>query len=788
MIRSSFCDGWEFARDDGRFAPVVVPHDAMLGNRRGPDAPAASASGYYYGARYRYRKTFTLEEPQVVMIEFEGVYRNPKIMVNGAEIAAPPYGFIPFFVDVSDVVHRGENIIEMQADNSDQPDCRWYSGGGLYRQVWLWEGGTAHIEAEGVKVTTLSLTPAVVRVDVLSTGGTAHVAVIDEAGNVVGEGTGTSCEIAIPNARLWSAEQPSLYTCHVELLHDGRVVDTADSTFGIRTVEWGPEGLFVNGRETLLRGGCIHCDNGVIGAASFPESERRRIRIMKAAGFNAVRVAHNPSPSSLLEACDEIGMYIMEESWDMWFTRKSAHDYASEFLDWCDHDLARIVSHDYNHPSVIMYSIGNEVADPITKSGVAIERSLVELAHSLDPTRPVTAGLNLAMMVMEHAGRGWYSSGSGVSEAAQDGGAPRDSMLFNLAAQAWGSSMTYLANAPGADKIVSPGLDALDIAGYNYAAARYKVDARKHPDRLIVGSETFPHEIDRNWRLVEKLPSVIGDFMWAGWDYLGEAGAGAWAYTAEEAGFSKPWPWLLAGSGAIDLLGQAGAPAALAGAVWGKLVKPSIMVRPVNMMAKKTYRATWRGTDAIPSWSWAGCEGMVAEVEVYDAHAHAVRLELNGEEVSTQPVRRFVAKFKLAYEPGTLRAIALDRDGRELGHSQLVSADSRLHVEARPETRSGKAGGIVYVDVAIRGSNGEVESSCDMQLTATVEDGELLGFGSARPATTERYDSGSFATYRGRAQAIVYRDAPGTATLTIQPAGLESTSVAIDYVSVNASS
>ena len=781
MIRTSFCDGWEFSRDDGEFAPVVVPHDAMLGNRRGPDAPAASASGYYYGARYRYRKTFTLESPSVVMIEFEGVYRNPKIVVNGTEVAAPPYGFVPFFIDVSDVVREGENVIEVHADNSGQPDCRWYSGGGLYRQVWLWEGDAAHIEPEGVKVTTTSIDPPVVRVDVSATVGTPHAAVLDELGNVIGIGEGASCEIPIPEAQLWSAEHPNLYTCHVELLRDGQVVDSADAAFGVRTIEWNPKGLFVNGRETLLRGGCIHCDNGVIGAASFPESERRRIRLMKAAGFNAVRVAHNPSPSGLLEACDELGMYVMEESWDMWFTRKSAHDYAGEFLDWCDHDLARIISHDYNHPSVIMYSIGNEVADPITEGGVAIERSLVELAHSLDPTRPVTAGLNLTMMVMERAGRGWYSGEGGVSEAAQDGGAPRGSMLFNLAAQASGSGMTYLANAPGADKLVSPGLDALDIAGYNYAAARYKVDARKHPDRLIVGSETFPHEIDRNWQLVEKLPSVIGDFMWAGWDYLGEAGAGAWAYSAEEAGFSKPWPWLLAGSGAIDLLGQAGAPAALAGAVWGQLKGPSIMVRPVNIMAKKTYRATWRGTDAIPSWSWAGCEGAIAEVEVYDAHAHAVRLELNGEEISTQPVRRFVAKFKLAFEPGTLRAVALDREGREIGHSQLVSADGRLHVEARPEAKCGKAGGIVYVDVAMRGSNGEVESNHDVQLTATVEGGELLGFGSARPATTERYDSGSFATYRGRAQAIVYRGTPGNATLTVRTGDYESTSVTIDF-------
>ncbi|MBQ9043417.1 MAG: DUF4982 domain-containing protein [Eggerthellaceae bacterium] len=784
MKRNAFCEGWEFSRDDGPFEAVVVPHDAMLGNRRGSDAPAGSASGYFFGAAYRYRKRFALTAEQAsgaVLLEFEGVYRDARITVNGTPVDAPPYGFIPFFADCTGLVHEGENLIEVACSNADQPDCRWYSGAGIYRPVWLWTGGEARILPEGIRVTTLSTDPAQVRVDVDCTMGAPRISISDESGTVVAKSEGRSAVIAIPDAQLWSAEHPHLYRCDAELHDDSAVVDTATCAFGIRTLEWNTSGLFVNGRETLLRGGCIHCDNGILGAATFKTSELRRMRIMKEAGFNAVRVAHNPAPSTLLEACDEVGMYVMDETWDTWYTRKSAYDYSHHFLDWCDHDLARLVAHDYNHPSVIIYSIGNEVADPIKRQGVELEGSLVSLLHTLDPTRPVTCGLNLTMMVMERAGSTWYGENNDVAEAATASGAPRGSLLFNLVAQASGTGMTMLANTPGADALVSPALDALDIAGYNYAAARYAVDARKHPQRIIVGSETFPHELDKNWDKVKRLPNLVGDFMWAGWDYLGEAGAGSWAYTADEAGFSKPWPWLLAGSGALDIFGQPNAHAALAGAVWNTATAPSIQVRPVNRMSGRTYKATWRGSDAIPSWSWAGCEGVRTQVEVYDGQARSIRLELNGEVVDQRPLKRFVAKFSVEYQPGTLTAVALDASGREIARSSLVSARGPFHLSAKPETKTAHAGDIAYVPVTIEGVNGIVESNADETLSVHVEGCALLGFGSAQPAPTESYLSGTFTTYRGRAMAVVYSAEPGMAKVTVEGTTLGTVTAVVEW-------
>ena len=787
MERTGFCSGWEFSRNGGDYVAVVVPHDAMLGAKRDSSAPAGSASGYYHGGSYRYRKHFQLTEGQArkhLALEFEGVYRDALVRVNGERVDVPPYGFVPFFADITGLVHPGDNVVEVFADNSAQPDCRWYSGAGLYRPVWLWEGGDERIEPEGVHVTTLSVNPAVIRIDVAHTKGdalTLAIHILDVDDNEVATASENHAEIVIPDALLWSAEQPDLYRCAVELKRGEAVVDRHVVQFGVRMLAWNRSGFFVNGKETLLRGGCIHCDNGILGAASFPESERRRIRLLKDAGFNAIRIAHNPAPAALLDACDELGMYVMDEAWDTWYTPKSAYDYSRHFLDWCDHDLKRLVAHDFNHPSVIMYSIGNEVADPISPTGVALERSLVELLHALDPTRPVTCGLNLAMMVMERAGQGWYGDKSGVAEPATKSGAPRGSLMFNMLAQASGTGMTMLANVPGADALVSPALDALDIAGYNYATVRYKADARKHPGRIVVGSETFPHKLPQNWDLVKRLPNVIGDFMWAAWDYLGEAGAGAWTYTAEEAGFSKPWPWLLSGTGALDIFGNASAHAALAGAVWGTSKTPSIQVRPVNRMKCRTYKATWRGSDAIPSWSWRGCKNETARVEVYDGRAHAIRLELNGQPVGETRVRDFKASFPVVYQPGTLTAIALDEDGHEIARSSLVSAQGALRLEVHPERSVCTAGGIAYVPVSIVGMNGQVESNADELLSASVKDGELLAFGSAQPAPVESFLAGSYTTHYGRAMAVVYRETPGIATLTVCGETLKVTTTQIEF-------
>ena len=784
MRRVSFGDGWEFSRNGGAFEAVNVPHDAMLGERRGADAPAGSANGYFFGGVYRYRKAFALTKAEAagaVALEFESVYRNAAIRVNGEAVPeVPPYGFTPFFIGLGGLVHAGENTIEIDVDVTGQPDLRWYSGAGLIRPVWLWTGPAVRIPPQGVRVSTVSVDPPRVRVDVEVAGlelpvkdaVDLRISVFGADGRRLGQRvsacrrTGFSCELTLPFAGVWSPEDPVLHTCEVALSQAGRLLDTARVRFGIRTVEWSPRGLFVNGRETLLAGGCIHHDNGPLGACSFPEAERRRVARLKSLGFNALRMAHNPASGALLDACDELGIFVMDEAWDMWIMPKSKYDYAREFLGHFDADLTRMVARDYNHPSVILYSIGNEVADPIEPRGLEVERLMVGLMHSLDATRPVTCGFNLTMMVMERAGRGWYADadeGRSASEVAPANEAPHGSMLFNLSAQLLGTGMSWGSRAPGVDALITPALDGVDIAGYNYGSPRYKVDARRHPERVILGTETYPQQLPANWRLVRKLPQLMGDFQWAAWDYLGEAGANAWCYSAEEAGFSKPYPWIAAGSGCFDLIGTLGAHGALAHAVWRPEDGAVMCVRPLSHAKDKTYKGAWRGSDAVPSWSWAGCEGLPAQVEVYDGRAVWVGLELNGRIVGYEQVRDCCARFRVPYEPGELVAVSQAAGHLIIGRTVLRSASGPLrvglHVEEIPGQSADDAG-LVYVDVALEGANGEVEANADQWLEAEVEGAELLAFASGNPAEAEPFATPRVRTHYGRALAILRSVAP----------------------------
>ncbi len=733
MIRYNFNDNWSCNGKD-----VSLPHDAMILEARQADAPGGSAVGFFPGGKYTYEKKFDLPADWAgknVKLQFEGVYKNAQVSVNGKALGGAPYGYIPFWVDCG-VLHEGENTITVTCDNENQPDSRWYPGAGIYRPVWVWVGDG--ITAEEVRITTVSIDPAVVSVTV---DGQAVEAEILDNGAVIASGSG---EITVPNAKLWCEENPYLYTC--------RVADQ-EIKFGIREVKWSNKGLFINGKETKLRGGCVHHDSGILGTATYDESEWRRVKILKEAGYNAIRSSHNPCSRAMLDACDYYGMYMMYESWDMWFHHKSPYDYAT---DWRKHylsDLKAMVDRDYNHPCVIMYSIGNEVSEPAKPEGIEKTKEMVAYLHELDATRAVTGGFNLMIIGNAAKGKGIYDEESGGRKNDNDkamGG--MNSTMFNLITSMVGTGMNKAANSKQADQTTTPCMDALDMAGYNYASGRYAMDGKLHPDRLIYGSETFPHDIAKNWAMVKQYPYLIGDFMWTAWDYLGEAGLGAWAYTPDGKGFAKPYPWLLADCGVFDILGNPNGEAFWASAVWGKLEKPEIAVQPVNHPGKTPAKGAWRGTNAIPSWSWNGCEGNKAVVEVYFDCAK-VELLLNGKSMGKKAVKGCKAIFKTKYAPGKLEAIAYDASGKELARNTLETAKA-ANVHICPEKKSAKVGGIVYVPITI-GDGKIVESNADQKLTVIVEGGELLAFGSANPRTEEVYHSGTFTTYYGKALAVV---------------------------------
>lgn len=783
MFRQSFNSGWKFSRaKDTDMQEVTLPHDAMIWGERTAEAESGSAGAYFHGDVYLYEKEFEVPEEwkdKHILFQFEGVYRNAAVFLNGQEAGGAAYGYIPFFACADGLLnYGGKNTIRVKADVSRQPDSRWYTGGGIYRPIWLWVGEKASIEPEGVRVTTLSYQPARILVEVKHSGGEIKAEILDKDGKICASGTGDRLEFTIPNARLWSEKTPDLYTCRVQLAVNGKKEDEAETVFGIRKVEWSNQGLKINGENTLLRGGCVHHDNGILGAASYAESEERRVRILKESGFNALRIAHNPASEALLAACDRYGMYVMDETWDMWFHHKSKYDYASFWRENYQKDLQALVSRDFNHPSVIMYSIGNEVSEPAKEEGIAFIKEMVEYLHENDAGRAVTGGFNLAIIHSAKKGKGVYDEEGGRKNDSDKAMSGMNSTMFNMVTNVVGTGMNYSANSKKADKATAPALTLLDIVGYNYGSGRYPLEKKAHPERVVVGSETFPQNIVKNWRMVEKYPYLIGDFMWTAWDYLGETGLGAWAYTSDGKGFNKPYPWLLADCGALDILGNPNGELYLAQAAWGMLKKePQIAVQPVCHKGVKPAKMVWRGTNALPSWSWRGCEGNLAVVEVYSGQPMA-ELFLNGKSLGKKKVKNCKAVFKTKYQGGELKAIAYNAAGQAEGTRTLLSAKGKLRILAVPDKKGTKTGELIYLDVKLIGENGVTESNADTKLTVSVKGAELLGFGSANPRTEERFHKGEYSTYYGLAQAIL-RAGQGEMEIFVSGDGVEGTAVKI---------
>lgn len=782
-MRIGFNQDWRF-KEGTNWRAVTLPHDAMIDSPRRKDAAGGGAGAYFDGGIYEYEKAFFVPQEwkdKTVWLEFGGVYRNTKVYLNGSLAGEWAYGYSAFAVDLDEFLLYGqENTVRVVADNSRLPNSRWYTGGGIYRPVSLVVKNKAHITRHGITVSTLSASPAKIAVSVKNSGGEVKVSVFDGE-TLIASAEGAEAEIEIPDAKLWSAETPYLYTLKAELYEGGELADEETIAFGVRTLSWSREGFFVNGKSVLLRGGCVHHDNGILGARAYDEAEERKVRLIKEAGFNAVRFSHNPCSEAFAAACDKYGIYLIDELSDMWYLRKKKYDYALDFPQWYQKDLAAMVGKDKNHPSVVMYSLGNEVSEPFEKKGVELVRKMADYVRSLDQNRPVTAGINYYIIVNAVKGKGVYSQKKVDTDAVlkrEKKEKPTSSTLFNMIAMRVGPSMNKMGNSKEADALVSPCMDLLDICGYNYASGRYPLEEKLHPERVLYGSETYPQDIWKNWEMVKKYPYLIGDFMWTAVDYLGEVGIGGWSYEPQFGmKFEKPYPWIIADVGAIDLIGTVGAEAKYASTVWGLEKQPYIGVRPVNHPKTKVVKSVWRGTNAIASWSWSGCEGNRAEIEVY-SDACAIALYLNGKKIGKKKVRECRAVFKTKYKPGILKAVALNAAGKIVGESELRTADN-CKICISCEKSSAKAGKVLFFDVAIADGKGTVESNADSRLTANVENGELLAFDSARQKTEDKYSSPACETYYGRALAVVKAGEKGVVKLTVSGKGKKE-SIMID--------
>ena len=768
MKATPLLTGWT-CRHLGDTAPgktVTLPHDAMLAEPRTALSAGGTNTGWYEGYDYEYRRTLTVPENELAdthILEFEGVYHNAEVWLNGQKAAFRPYGYTNFYVDCAPYLHAGENELRVIARNADQPNSRWYSGAGIYRPVQLWTARGAHITLNGVKIRTLSLDPAVVEVRVKTTApGTVRLTV-DDLPAMQQESDGEAVfTLTLDNARLWTPETPNLYTCRVNFADD-----EVTETFGVRKVEWGIDGFLLNGKRHIIQGACIHHDNGLLGAVCDPDAVARKVRLLKENGYNAIRSAHNPCSKALLAECDRQGMLVMDEYIDHWYIHKTEHDYVDYFNDWWHQDLTDMVEKDYNHPCVVLYSTGNEVSETAQKRGIALTKEMTDFLHGLDDSRPVTCGVNIFFNFLSSIGFGVYSDEKAKKEAERAEKAKQrgekaakkkavGSQFFNNLAGLLGDEfMKRGATLHGCDVKTRDAFANMDIAGYNYGIYRYKHDLKKYPQRLILGSETFCNDAYKFRELAKQEPRLVGDFVWAGMDYLGEVMVGSWEYADYAETFDGGPGWVSAGSGRIDLTGKPLGEALYTRVALEADKGPYIAVCPVNHTGDRHSPSAWKMTNAMPSWSWTGCEERKANVEVY-ARAARVELVLNGHTVGSKTLKNdCLARFSIPYESGTLEAVSYDAADHEMGRCKLQSAGGTTRLTLDAEEPTVKPGHLCYIRLRYTDENGITKPLARGNIQVQVRGGTLVGLGSACPFNKHSYLDSETDTYYGEALAIV---------------------------------
>lgn len=792
MQCNNFNEDWTFEKADqadrlkafygnSNAVAVTLPHDAMIREKRDKDCPSGAQSGFYPGGVYTYEKKFMAQnewKKQDVFLEFEGIYGIARVWINGALAAVNRNGYMGFSVDLKPwISYEHENIIRIDVDNSKQPNSRWYSGSGIYRDVNLWTGKDVYISHDKLRITTLSVNDDMAVIEVCA-----------QLKNIIGHGLEAEClieikkdgqktasdtqrvvfrseqmqtvrvQIPIEHPKKWSPKQPALYECHITTKFDDKICDEAVSNFGIRVLALDPvRGLQINGETVKLRGNCIHHDNGVIGAETFKEAEWYRCKRLKEAGFNAIRSAHHPMSRAMLDACDHIGMLVMDELTDMWDKGKNTYDFSDIFEDEYNQWINHMVEKDYNHPSVIIYSVGNEIQEAGTKQGAWINRMLCNKFHELDNTRYTTNALNglncagrrlgfIMRDVAEKFGMDSHGSGSG-------GGSNALNSFMSLMS---GEKGEFFAKHPLVSEALEECSQSCDITGLNYLIGRYELEHELHPAKTVLGTETYPADIENLWKLVETYPHVIGDFTWTGYDYIGEAGVGIFHYDGY-ANFTSIYPERLGYIGDIDLIGNRRPISYFREIVYGLTDKPYIAVERLEHAGQTAGKTAWMFKDNISSWTWKGFEGTTANVDVYSS-GDEVELFLNDKSLGRKPAGRenhFTASYEVPYEPGTLKAVAYQKD-RKLGEYELSTAKSVTKLKVCRVTENER--NIAYIKIWLVDDNGTINSQeAEKRLlnASVVGNGVLEGFGTANPSSEEDYFSDSVTTFDGSALAAV---------------------------------
>ena len=718
--RQLFDNGWQFTHD-GKTINVDLPHDWAIAYAPDPaTGTSGTDGGWYPGGKGEYRKTFATPKAEIVKLHFEGVYQKAEVFVNGQKAGQHAYGYTPFTVDVTPYLYQDkrENEVVVKVDNSEQPNCRWYTGSGIYRHVWLQAMPALHIAENGVFVTThdISAERAIVGVEVTVANESDRdrnaMVVVDSGMMMVAvparQTKTVATSYAVRNPDLWSPDDPYLYETKVELKESGIVIDEHRARFGIRSFSYDAEGGFVlNGKPLLINGACVHHDDGVLGAMAFDAAEIRKVRQMKEAGFNLIRTSHNPTTRAFLDACDSLGMLVIGEAFDGWRTAKKPYDY-STLIDSCyREDIRAMVERDRNHPSIICWSIGNEVIERKDIRVITTARQLKQAILDYDKTRPVTEALC-----------------------------------------AWDDDW----------EIYDPHFDVLDIGGYNYMIHKHATDHQRNPGRVMWQTESYPRDAFQNWALVHGYPYIIGDIVWTGLDYLGEAGIGRYYYEGERAGEhyvdgGQP-DWHGAYCGDVDVTGWRKPISHYREMLWKDSKDLYMAVKEPDGYHGKILETRWSVWPTWESWNWPSWEGKPIDVEVY-TKAPEVTLYLNDKPIGTKAVSQsteYKAVFTVPYEAGTLRAEA----GGKRATLSTAGEPARLRLTADRSVMTAGGQDLSFITVEIIDREGHVCPNAAIPCEAIVKgQGTLLSFASADLKDCEPYTSPRVTTWKGRALLVV---------------------------------
>ena len=753
--------------DDSKWRMIDLPHDWSIEDLPGANSPfnidaiSQVNGGFTTGGTGWYRKTFTVPQElknKHFIIMFEGVYMNAEIWMNGEFLGKHPYGYTSFWFDISGKIKFDkENILTVKVKNEGE-NSRWYSGSGIYRHVWLKVVSPVHITTWGTYITTTQVTEkeALINLKTFVENQSGEVSKIKLVTKIInanaqeqthveteetiepGKTVEIVQEIKLNNPSLWSTDSPVLYKAISEIHESETLTDQEETEFGIRSISFDAvNGFLLNGKPLKLKGGCVHHDNGILGSKAYDRAEERRVEILKAGGFNAIRSSHNPPSPAFLDACDRLGMLVIDESFDMWKEEKNPYDYHLYFSDWWKKDIESMILRDRNHPSVVMWSIGNEIPNRDKPEVVELAKILGDFIRLNDPTRPITSAVNDLR--------------------------------------------------PDKD----PYFAILDIAGYNYASGGdhnqknlYETDHGRLPQRVMVGTESYPLEAFGSWMEVVDHPYVIGDFVWTAFDYIGEASIGWRGYFQKQDFF----PWNLAFCGDMDICGWKRPQSYYRDALW-KENKISIWVTPPQpsfaLNQERQLWSKWHWTDAVDDWSWKGSEGKIMDVNIYSSCGQ-VELFLNGKSLgkkTTDRSTKYLANFEVPYEPGTLRAVGL-AGRKQVAVAELHSAVEVTQISLSSDRNKIKANGqdLSYVTVELTDNNGVRNPKADNLVSfEVVGPGTIVGVGNANPVSLESFQVPLRKAWHGRCMVVVKSDTKtGKIILKTTSEGLKTASIEID--------